>query len=78
MPKGCSLDLSQLNRGEWVAVSNGNELTCFNVCYANLVDKNLINCGVLNLVPGEQPQAPLMGPVTCVAFKELLACTIPW
>lgn len=25
-----------------------NELACFNVCYANLVDKNLINCDVLN------------------------------
>lgn len=49
MPKGCSLDLSQLNCGKGLAVSSCNELACFNVCYANLVDKNLINCDVLNL-----------------------------
>lgn len=48
VPKGCSLDLSQLNCGKWVAVSNCNELACFNVCYANLVDKNSVNCDVLN------------------------------
>lgn len=48
MPKGCSLDLSQLNCGTRVAVSSCNELACFNVYDANLVDKNLVNCDVLN------------------------------
>lgn len=33
---------------KWAVVSRCNELVCFNVCYANLIDKNLVNCDVLN------------------------------
>lgn len=48
MPKGCSLDLSQLSCGKQVAVSSCNELGGFNVCDANVVDKNSVHCDVLN------------------------------